>query len=112
MLVSATRFPGNGKHLQGRRLTVELRPGARFGRDRGSHAGSALSWHLARPPTRELVIQIGEALARFAEQSDQRSKVLAVYGGVKLNPQMMALRGGVDVLVATPGRMRASTVAC
>lgn len=60
---------------------------------------------LVLAPTRELVIQIGEALARFAEQSDQRSKVLAVYGGVKLNPQMMALRGGVDVLVATPGRL-------
>src|SRR4051812_50162054 len=49
---------------------------------------------LVLAPARELVIQISEALARFAEQSDLRSKVLAVYGGVKLNPQMMALRGG------------------
>ncbi len=56
-------------------------------------------------PTRELAVQVGaacEACARFAQR---RLKVVSVFGGVSINPQMMALRGGVDILVATPGRL-------
>jgi ATP-dependent RNA helicase RhlE len=60
---------------------------------------------LVLAPTRELVMQIGDVLGGFAEQTAARAKVLSVFGGVKINPQMMALRGGVDVLVATPGRL-------
>lgn len=56
-------------------------------------------------PTRELATQIGEALAGFAAQLPGRLRVLAVFGGVSINPQMMALRGGADVLIATPGRL-------
>jgi superfamily II DNA/RNA helicase len=56
-------------------------------------------------PTRELAVQIAEALSAFAEHLPARSRVLAVFGGVSINPQMMALRGGVEILVATPGRL-------
>jgi superfamily II DNA/RNA helicase len=56
-------------------------------------------------PTRELAVQISEALAAFAQHLGARTRVLAVFGGVSINPQMMALRGGVEILVATPGRL-------
>ncbi|MEY4581160.1 MAG: hypothetical protein RL701_5863 [Pseudomonadota bacterium] len=56
-------------------------------------------------PTRELVMQIGDVLTGFTRALDARIQVNAAYGGVAINPQMMALRGGVDILVATPGRL-------
>jgi len=54
-------------------------------------------------PTRELALQIAENIATYGKQLPLKTAV--VYGGVKINPQMMKLRGGVDVLVATPGRL-------
>lgn len=60
---------------------------------------------LVLAPTRELVAQIGESFRRYAQYLPDRTKVVAVFGGVSINPQMMALRGGADVLVATPGRL-------
>ncbi len=56
-------------------------------------------------PTRELAIQVGGVLSGLADVLPQRPKVVTVTGGVSINPQMMALRGGADVLVATPGRL-------
>jgi ATP-dependent RNA helicase RhlE len=56
-------------------------------------------------PTHELVMQIADVLGAFARPLQARLKILSVYGGVSINPQMMALRGGADVLVATPGRL-------
>ena len=56
-------------------------------------------------PTRELAVQVGEALVGFATHLPQRIKVAVVFGGVSINPQMMHLRGGADVVVATPGRL-------
>jgi superfamily II DNA/RNA helicase len=56
-------------------------------------------------PTRELVIQIAEVLGDLARALQPRLKILSVYGGVSANPQMMALRGGAEILVATPGRL-------
>jgi ATP-dependent RNA helicase RhlE len=56
-------------------------------------------------PTRELAVQVAEVLAAMASSLRTRLKVLAAFGGVSINPQMLALRGGVDVLVATPGRL-------
>lgn len=55
------------------------------------------------PPTRELAAQIGENVRDYSKYLNIRS--LVVFGGVSINPQMMKLRGGVDVLVATPGRL-------
>jgi len=54
-------------------------------------------------PTRELAAQIGESINRYAQFLSIQS--LVVYGGVKINPQMQKLRQGVDILVATPGRL-------
>jgi superfamily II DNA/RNA helicase len=54
-------------------------------------------------PTRELAEQVHESVRQYAENLPLRT--YAVYGGVSINPQMMKLRGGVDVLVATPGRL-------
>ncbi|APG17317.1 ATP-dependent RNA helicase RhlE [Kosakonia radicincitans DSM 16656] len=54
-------------------------------------------------PTRELAAQIGENVRDYSQYLNIRS--LVVFGGVSINPQMMKLRGGVDVLIATPGRL-------
>ncbi len=56
-------------------------------------------------PTRELAAQVGEAVRRYGRYLPEPQKTLVVYGGVSINPQMMALGGGADVLVATPGRL-------
>lgn len=58
---------------------------------------------LVLAPTRELAVQVAEAINAFGKHLPVTSAV--VYGGVKINPQMMKLRGGVDILVATPGRL-------
>lgn len=54
-------------------------------------------------PTRELAVQVHEQVVQYSQYLNIRSAV--IYGGVKINPQMMALRSGVEVLVATPGRL-------
>ena len=53
-------------------------------------------------PTRELAVQVGEAVQRYGKEL--RMSVLAIYGGQAMGPQLQALRRGVDVVVATPGR--------
>ena len=54
-------------------------------------------------PTRELAIQLHQAIIDYGRYSGLNSAV--VFGGAKINPQMMALRKGVHLLVATPGRL-------
>jgi len=54
-------------------------------------------------PTRELAAQVQASVQKYGENMPLRSMV--VYGGVKINPQMQNLRRGVDILVATPGRL-------
>jgi len=54
-------------------------------------------------PTRELAAQVGESVATYGKHMPLSSAV--VFGGVKINPQMMKLRRGVNILVATPGRL-------
>ncbi len=56
-------------------------------------------------PTRELANQIGEATKLYSLYLPYALKTLAVFGGVSVNPQMMALGRGTDILVATPGRL-------
>ncbi|MCW2310803.1 DEAD/DEAH box helicase [Rhodoferax antarcticus] len=56
-------------------------------------------------PTRELAAQVGEVIQALAQKLPQRVKVSVFFGGVSINPQMMSLRGGTDVVVATPGRL-------
>ena len=54
-------------------------------------------------PTRELAEQVHESVRTYGQYLPLRT--YAVYGGVSINPQMMKLRKGIDVLVATPGRL-------
>jgi len=54
-------------------------------------------------PTRELAIQVAEAIATYGRRLPLRSAV--VYGGVPLEPQIKQLLAGVEILVATPGRL-------
>ncbi|WP_084428900.1 DEAD/DEAH box helicase [Aliagarivorans marinus] len=69
----------------------------------GQRAGSNNVRALVLTPTRELAAQVGESVAVYGKHTPLRSQV--VFGGVKINPQMMGLRRGCDVLVATPGRL-------
>lgn len=54
-------------------------------------------------PTRELAAQVAENVQNYSQHLPLSSAV--IFGGVKINPQMMRLRRGTDVLVATPGRL-------
>jgi len=58
---------------------------------------------LVLTPTRELAAQVGESVELYGDFLPLRSTV--IFGGVKINPQIQALRRGVDILVATPGRL-------
>jgi superfamily II DNA/RNA helicase len=56
-------------------------------------------------PTRELATQVSDVWRNLARPLTQSIKVGTVFGGVSVNPQMMSLRSGADVVVATPGRL-------
>jgi ATP-dependent RNA helicase RhlE len=58
---------------------------------------------LVLTPTRELAAQVGDSVETYGRHLPLRSAV--VFGGVKINPQIEQLRHGVDILVATPGRL-------
>ena len=73
-------------------------PAAASGRQRRARA-------LILVPTRELAVQIGEVARQLARHEAVALKVTVVFGGVSINPQMMGLRGGADLVVATPGRL-------
>ncbi len=72
-------------------------------------AKPAANPHPGRPrclilvPTRELAAQVEESVQTYGKYSTMKSMVM--FGGVNINPQMKALRGQVDILVATPGRL-------
>ncbi len=54
-------------------------------------------------PTRELAAQVGESVKLYSKHLPYKSTV--IFGGVKINPQMVELRKGVDIVIATPGRL-------
>ena len=56
-------------------------------------------------PTRELAAQVGDVVRNLAQHLPTPVRTAVVFGGVSINPQMMALRGGADIVVATPGRL-------
>jgi superfamily II DNA/RNA helicase len=56
-------------------------------------------------PTRELCAQLGEEIRSLGAHLAQAPKVSIVFGGVSINPQLLRLRGGTDIVVATPGRL-------
>ncbi|WP_462325848.1 DEAD/DEAH box helicase [Desulfoplanes sp.] len=59
---------------------------------------------LVLTPTRELALQVGESIKAYARRVSLRCTV--VYGGIRINPQIDRLKRGIDILVATPGRLR------
>jgi len=70
---------------------------------KGQRAQNNQARALILTPTRELAAQVADNVAKYSQYLPLKSTV--VFGGVKINPQMMKLRNGVDVLVATPGRL-------
>ena len=58
---------------------------------------------LVLTPTRELALQVGEVIKAYARKVSLRCTV--AFGGVRIEPQIERLRRGIDILVATPGRL-------
>ncbi len=58
---------------------------------------------LVLTPTRELASQVAESIGLYAKHTPFKTSV--IFGGVKINPQIVALRKGIDIVVATPGRL-------
>ena len=73
----------------------------RLSKGRPAQANQARA--LVLTPTRELAAQVADSVSIYGRHLPLKSA--AVFGGVKINPQMIKLRKGVDVLVATPGRL-------
>jgi ATP-dependent RNA helicase RhlE len=71
--------------------------------DRQQHKEQKTIKALILTPTRELAIQIGDSFAAYGKHTGL--KHLVIFGGVSQNPQTDALKRGVDILVATPGRL-------
>ncbi len=71
--------------------------------DKTPQQGKRIIRSLILTPTRELAIQIGESFANYGRNTNLRYKV--IFGGVSQFSQVESLRAGIDVLVATPGRL-------
>lgn len=56
-------------------------------------------------PTRELAIQVGDSVERYGKNLQQQPRTLVAFGGVDIDPQIKKAREGVDIVVATPGRL-------
>ena len=67
-----------------------------------SHSTRRSTSILVIVPTRELAVQVGQVFKALASDA---LRVATVFGGVSINPQMLTLRGGADIVVATPGRL-------
>ncbi len=74
----------------------------RLHQTQGNNRGRAIR-ALVLTPTRELAAQVGDSVNQYSRYLALKSSV--IFGGVKINPQISALRKGVDILVATPGRL-------
>lgn len=75
----------------------------RRGRNHDRESGVRPIRALILTPTRELAVQIGDSFSDYGKYVGL--KHLTIFGGVKQGPQVEALRGGVDILIATPGRL-------
>lgn len=89
---------GSGKTIAFAAPILEKAIGAR---DRRGSSVAAL----VLVPTRELADQVGEVFSGLARAARLPLVLRVAHGGSAVNPQMLALRGGADVLVATPGRL-------
>ncbi|WP_447895867.1 DEAD/DEAH box helicase [Vreelandella sp. GE22] len=69
----------------------------------GKRPGKRQVRALVLTPTRELAAQVGESVSDYGKYLSLKSHI--IFGGVGQNPQVQALREGLDVLIATPGRL-------
>jgi len=69
----------------------------------GKHQKGRAIRALVLTPTRELAAQVGESVEIYGKHLPLKSTV--IFGGVSINPQIKKLRNGIDILVATPGRL-------
>lgn len=96
--VIATAQTGSGKTMAFVLPLLHRWLGTRLEKPRRVHT-------LILVPTRELAAQVTETVLRCSVHLPERIKVVSAFGGVSINPQMMALRGGADFVIATPGRL-------
>ncbi len=100
---------GKAKTGSGKTLAFGLPLLQRTAAALGGEAGARAGGHPARPralvllPTRELAVQVHDVLAPLAKKVSLR--VAAIYGGADVDRQVAKLRKGVDVVIATPGRL-------
>jgi len=97
--VLATAQTGSGK------TAAFALPLLQSGLTRPPGSGERRLRSLVLVPTRELAAQVGEVFRALSESLPNRPKLVVAFGGVSVNPQMMALRGGADIVIATPGRL-------
>jgi len=90
---------GTGKTASFTLPMLELLQRAKPSKDRKAHHVKAL----ILTPTRELATQVEESVRIYGKHLPFKSAV--IFGGVKINPQITTLRRGVDIVVATPGRL-------
>ena len=67
--------------------------------------GAKLAATVVLVPTRELAVQVCEVFKGLAQRLPYGVKVTVIFGGVSIQPQLRGLRGGTDIVVATPGRL-------
>lgn len=94
---------GRGKTGSGKTIAFSLPLAARLGAGGGSRRGASRPRGLVLAPTRELATQIDATLAPLAAALDLRTTT--IFGGVSQNRQVAALKAGVDIVVACPGRL-------
>ena len=85
--------------------SVQQAPSSKGIRVKGSSVKGNYVTKLILVPTRELAKQVADSVKSYAVHFNGAIKTVAVFGGVSANTQMLALRGGTDILVATPGRL-------
>ena len=90
---------GTGKTAAFTLPMLELFTRAKVSKHKKAHHVKAL----ILTPTRELALQVEESVKLYGKHLPYKSAV--IFGGVKINPQIATLRKGVDIVVATPGRL-------
>ncbi len=107
--VLATAQTGSGKTAAYVLPVLQLLMATAASRDEaadGRHAKTKRTTQvLVLVPTRELATQVSDVLRDLARPLTRSIKVGTLFGGVSINPQMMSLRSGADIVVATPGRL-------
>ena len=100
---SHNRESQNGRSQNSQNINGQGRRTKNRGRNRSNNSQNHPIRSLIVTPTRELAIQIEENITSYGRYTGLKSAV--IFGGVNQNPQVQKLQRGVDILVATPGRL-------